>query len=104
MGPFTLYEYLTFIVPGGSVLFVAIYGWYGWPWHDPGATALIGIIAAGFVVGNLLSAIGTWLEPLLTGGHPGGRPNGLWGQFGAGDKYSGRQSEFGKLFQERYGS
>ena len=102
MGPYTVYDYLTFILPGSMVLFTAVYGWFGWPWHEPGATALVGLLAAAFIVGNALAAIGTWIEPLLLGSAPGGVPNGLWGQFAAGDRYEGQRARIQNVFEARY--
>ena len=104
MGPYSAYEYLTFVMPGATVLFVAIYGWFGWPWKEPGGTLLVGILAACFLVGNALSAIATWLEPTLLGRRPGSAPDGLWGQFGRRDRHHGDQNTYQDLFRERYGS
>lgn len=103
MGPYSIYEYLTFILPGASMLFVSFFGWLGWHWKEPGGTALVGIIAASFIAGNALSAFATWLEPLLLGGRPGSIPNGLWGQFAPGDRYAGRRDELLLVLRERYG-
>jgi hypothetical protein len=103
MGPYSIYDYLTFILPGGIVLFAAAYGWFGWPWHEPGASALVGLLAAAFIVGNALAAIGTWIEPLLLGASPGSTPDGLWGQFADGDRFEGRRAEITSVFESRYG-
>ena len=103
MNPYSVYDYLTFIMPGTSVLFVAFYGWFGWPWAQPGASVLVGIIAAGFIAGNAVSALATWLEPMLLGGRPGSHTDGLWGQFAAGDRYADRKDEIEAVFKTRYG-
>lgn len=105
MGPFSLYEYLSYILPGSTVLFVGVYGWYGWPYKEPGATALLGLIAAFFVVGTAIHTVGTYfVEPVALGDKPGGGPDSLWGQFGPTDRHSGEQEHFKSLFQERYGA
>lgn len=104
MIPYTVYDYLTFILPGITVLFVTTYGWFGWPWHDPGGTALLGIVAAAFVVGNALTALANWLEPLFLGDRPGSDADVLWGQFASGDRYEGQRAVFGDLFENRYGT
>ena len=103
MNPYSPYDYLAFVLPGGAVLFTAIYGWFGWPWKEPGATALVGLAAASFVIGNLLAAIGNWMEPLLTGKLPGKRPNGLWGQFAKRDRHPGEEAALLTEFLQRYG-
>jgi hypothetical protein len=102
VNPYSVYDYLTFILPGGMLLFVSGYGWFGWPWHEPGATALVGLIAAAFVIGNALAACATWIEPVFLGRRPGSRPDGLWGQFGERDRYAGRRDEIAGVFKNRY--
>jgi hypothetical protein len=103
MNPYSVYDYLTFILPGSTVIFVAIYGWYGWPWGDPGASLLVGLVAAGFIAGNALAAAANWLEPALLGAMPGSLPNGLWGQFALGDRYVDGKDEIEIVFVTRYG-
>jgi hypothetical protein len=105
MGPFSLYEYLSYILPGSTVLFVAAYGWYGWPYKEPGATALLGLIAASFIIGTAVHTVGTYLvEPVILGSRPGARPDSLWGQFGQDDRHYGEQEAFEALFRDRYGA
>lgn len=103
MGPYTFYDYLTFILPGGTLLFTAVYAWFGWPWSEPGATALVGLLAATFVIGNAISGVATWVEPVFIGQWPGSKPDGLWGQFASGDRYGGRQNEIAATLKKRYG-
>src|SRR5438309_9158796 len=104
MNQYSPYDYLAFVLPGGLVLFTAVYGWYGWPWKEPGATALVGLLAASFVVGNALSGLANFIEPMLLGSRPGKRPDGLWGQFAKGDRHEGEQQEFLGELQSRYGA
>ena len=102
MIPYSIYDYLSFIIPGGMILFTAVYGWFGWPWHEPGGTALVGIVAAAFVIGNAVAALASWVEPIFLGSIPGTRPDGLWGQFAKGDRYEDRRSEVEAVFRRRY--
>jgi len=104
MGPYSIYDYLTFIFPGATVLLVTEYGWFGWRWHDPGGTALVGILAAAFVVGNVIAGISTWIEPVFFHGRPGSNPDGLWGQFGRNDRHASQRDAIEALFHARYGS
>ena len=103
MGPYSAYEYLTFILPGATVLFVSVYGWFGWPWKEPGASVLVGLVAACFLVGNAVSALATWLQPALLGDRPGSVANSLWGQFGEGEPSAGQQQRIEEMLRARYG-
>ena len=104
MNPYSAYDYLAFVLPGGTVLMTAIYGWYGWPWKEPGASALVGLLAASFVIGNALAGLGNFLEPAILFDRPGKRPDGLWGQFALGDRYDGQKDDFLATLRTRYGS
>lgn len=103
VNPYSVYDYLAFILPGSTLIFVSIYGWYGWPWGEPGASLLLGIVAAGFIVGNALAALGSWIEPMMLGARPGSYPDGLWGQFAVGDRYAGRKEEIAGRFTTSFG-
>ncbi|MHB1973169.1 MAG: hypothetical protein ACYCR4_02630 [Acidimicrobiales bacterium] len=103
MIPYSIYDYLTFIFPGLTVLFASSYGWFGWPWHEPGGATLVGIIAAGFIVGNVVTAAGSWLEPSFLGHLPGTTPDVLWGQFAKGDRHEGEKVAFEAVVKRRYG-
>lgn len=101
----SLYDYLAFVIPGATILFVAVYGYYGWPWGSPGTTATLGLIAGSFVVGYVNAALGNWIEPLLLGNRPGGRADPLWGTLGASSHYNETQkSDYSKRLQDRYGT
>jgi hypothetical protein len=79
---YSAYEYLSFILPGGVVLFASFYGYHGWPWSEPGGTALVGILAACFLVGHANAALAQYFQPLLWGSRPSNRANSEWGMFG----------------------
>ena len=83
----SLYDYLAFVVPGATILFVAVYGYDGWPRGEPGGAGTLGLVAASFVVGYINAAIGNWLEPVLLGGRPGAWPSSLWGTLRGPSRY-----------------
>lgn len=82
MNPYSAYEYLSFILPGGVLLFASFYGYHGWHWKEPGATALVGILAACFVVGHANAAVAQYCQPLLWRQRPSNRSSSEWGMFG----------------------
>jgi hypothetical protein len=87
VNPFSAYEWLSFLIPGGVFLFAAFYGWKGWPYPEPGAAVLTGILAASFAVGHAVAAVASWLEPVIWLHLPGTRQNPEWGMFGSGGTY-----------------
>ena len=100
----TLYDYVSYVVPGGLLLFVIVYGYDGWPRAEPGSSGLIGIIAAAFVVGHVVAVVGTWVEAAFLGGRPGRRPDPLWGTLGDRSRYSDEErAELRQRLLERYG-
>src|SRR3981081_3537331 len=78
---FRPYEYLSFVLPGAVVLFAAVYGYFGWPWGEPGATALVGILGACFIVGHLVAAVAQFCQPILWGHRPSNAADSKWGLF-----------------------
>jgi hypothetical protein len=82
MNPYSAYEYLSFVIPGGVLLFASFYGYNGWHWKEPGGTALVGIVAACFVVGHANAAVAQYCQPLLWGHWPSNRASSDWGMFG----------------------
>src|SRR6266545_8309707 len=93
MWPPSIYDSLSFVLPGGTVLFTSVYGWNGWPYPEPGATAAIGILAAAFVVGHLNAALAAFLEPLAWRHRPGQRMSSTWGLFGPGGVYTAAEQD-----------
>lgn len=79
MTPYSVYDYLASILPGATILAAAIYAWLGLPRTEPGGSVVIGVLAASFVVGQLNSAIGAFLFPLLLRQWPWERPNSVYG-------------------------
>lgn len=99
----TLYDYLAFVLPGGTILFVAIYGHGGWPHGEPGPGATIGLLAACFVVGYMNAAVGNWVESAFLGSWPGRRVDPLWGTLGSASHYASEEREaFKRLLRHRY--
>src|SRR5262245_16696411 len=88
MDRLSLYDYLSFVLPGALILFVATYGDGGWPRGEPGAAAFAGLVAAAFLVGYLNAALGNAAEALVLGERPGGRADPLWGTLGAHSTYT----------------
>jgi hypothetical protein len=103
--PFTLYDYLSFLLPGGTVLFAAFYGYFGWPYPEPGTTGLLGIGAACFVVGHVVAAAASFFEPLIWLKRPGSRQDPTWGMFGEGGTYDeSERTEIEDQFRTRFGA
>ncbi len=90
---FSAYEYLAFIFPGASLIFVVFFGWYGWPYGDPGAGAIIGLVSASFVVGHALAAFANWLEPVWWGQRPGRVVASTQGLFGRRGLYNTQEEK-----------
>ena len=100
----SLYDHLAFVVPGATILFVAIYGYAGWPWDEPGAAGALGLVVASFVVGYVNAAIGNWVEPSFLGGRPGGRSDPLWGTLSGASHYDQAEKDAAeRLLRNRYG-
>jgi hypothetical protein len=100
----SLYDYLSFVLPGATILFVAIYGYDGWPRAEPGAAATLGLVAGAFVIGYLNAAIGNWIEAVFLGSRPGARPDPLWGTLTGKSRYSAdEQKVFEETLHDRYG-
>jgi hypothetical protein len=87
MDRFSPYEYLAYLLPGGVVVFAAWIAVAGWPASEPGATGLVVLLSAAFVVGHGIASVASWLEPLAWGHLPGQRANPLWGLFGHRGRY-----------------
>jgi hypothetical protein len=104
MSGYRPYDFLSFVLPGGTLLFFAFYGWFGWPWPEPGGVALVGILAAAFIAGHAIAGISSWLEPLAWGRRPGAAPDPEWGMFSGSSVYSKNDKQVieGEL-QSRYG-
>jgi hypothetical protein len=89
--PYSPYRWLAFVIPGGVILFAFFYGWNGWPFPEPGATALVGILAAAFAVGAANAGAANWVEPVLWLHRPGSGQDPSWGLFGTGCPYEERE-------------
>jgi hypothetical protein len=75
----TLYDYLTFVLPGGVVIASITIAYSGWPWPRPDATSLVLLTGAAFVVGYAIAGVANFLEPAFLGSVPGRRADPLWG-------------------------
>lgn len=101
-GPFSAYDYIGIVLPGGAVISTAFYGWFGWPYPEPGATALVAILAAAFAAGTAIGGFGAWLSPIALGKHPGAKSDPLWGLFDGSDAEFDRE-QVHQRFEERLG-
>lgn len=96
------YRYLTFLLPGGLLLFVCVYGWQGWTHGEPGATSALGLATAMFMVGHALAGFANWLQPVWWGRLPGTRVPSNQGLFSKGSRYEGRQADIERQFGNIY--
>lgn len=102
MNPYSAYEYIGIIVPGGSILAVAFYGWFGWPYAEPGGTALVGILALAFVVGTANNAAAAKIQSVWLGQLPWQVADPFHGLFGKGRHWPDRAT-VEQAFKERLG-
>lgn len=75
----SVYDFLAFVLPGLVVIVVGFYGFYGWPYQEPGASYLVGIVAAGFLAGHALAAVASLAMPLAFGRAPWHPVPSSWG-------------------------
>ncbi len=90
---FSAYEYLTFIFPGATLIFIVFFGWNGWPYGEPGAGALIGLASASFLIGHALAALANWFESVWWGHRPGTSVSSTQGLFGKGGLYNAQEEK-----------
>lgn len=95
-----IYEYISFILPGGLVLAAILYGFeIVPPTANVSATFLILLTATAFVFGHLNVAIANFVEPLAWGRWPGTRPSSTAGLFGKRGLYD---PEYQRRVEERF--
>jgi hypothetical protein len=100
----TLYDYLSFVVPGSVVIAAFTLGYAGWPWARPDAASLVLLTAAAFVVGYAIAAIANLVEPMFLGSWPATTPNPLWGTLvGPTGMQPNEQSLYRTTMHKRYG-
>ncbi|WP_147312153.1 hypothetical protein [Thermomonospora umbrina] len=106
MDKFNIYEYISFILPGGLIIAVVLYGFEIVPTNaSPSATVLIMLTAAAFVVGHLNVAVANFLQPLAWGARPGSWPSSTAGVFGNRGRYDDARKQkvedhFAQLFPD----
>lgn len=105
---YSVYEYLTFVIPGGVILAATIYGWKGWPFGEPGVIAAAGLVVAAFISGHALASVANWLEPMWWRRRPGSTVSSSAGLFGEGGLYDADEEKtlrnlFRKAFPELSG-
>jgi hypothetical protein len=102
MNLYSAYDYLAFVVPGGVVIFAIIASTQGLPTSDIGVGILVVGLGGSFLVGHVLAAIASFLEPLAWGHRPGSRVEPLWGQDGP-NGYGPELDNLASDLTERYG-
>lgn len=103
MNLYSAYDYLAFVIPGGIVLLQFTVG-VGHAIGDPGAGAILLLLAAAFLVGHAVAAIASRLQPLAWGHRPGRPPDPLWG-LGGGRPYSAEEiTGLKQELEARYGT
>ena len=104
MEQLTLYDYLTFVLPGGVVIAAVTIGYRGWPWARPDAASLVLLTAAAFVVGYAVSAVANVFEPLFLGSLPGSHPDQLWGTLAGSSRLTeAEKALYRETLHTRYG-
>jgi hypothetical protein len=104
MDKLDIYQYISFILPGGLVLATVLYGFEVVPTNvSPSATVLILLTAAAFVVGHLNVAVANFLQPLVWGKRPGSWPPSTAGLFGKRGRYDeAQQQRIEKKFEQLF--
>lgn len=104
MDQLTLYDYLTFVLPGGVVLAVSTYASRGWPWPRPSAAILVLLTGAAFVVGYAISGISNLVEPCFLGQRSLRNPDPLWGTLNGPSRMEDvEKQQLRGLLSARYG-
>jgi hypothetical protein len=105
MNAYSAYDYLAYVIPGGTVLIAAQLAFAGWPSSEPGNAGLVALLAAAFLLGHGTAALAALFEPLVWGHRPGAPVSPLWGLEGPRGVYDRREIEsiHGEL-ASRYGS
>lgn len=96
------YRYLAFLLPGALLLFVAFYGWNGWPYGEPGAGVVLGLSAASYVSGHVLVSIANFFQPVWWLQPPGRRVKSSQGLFDESGRYAKSKDQVLKAFENAY--
>ena len=101
----SVYDYLSYIVPGAVVVTAWWYGFIGARYQEPGVFASIALVIAAYVVGLAVAAIWYWAEPAIWWHRPFARLDKTWGLIGARGAYPDDQREaIESTFAKRYRS
>ncbi|MGI5322044.1 hypothetical protein [Actinomadura nitritigenes] len=102
MDKVSIYEYISFIMPGGAILAMILFGFEVAPTKvNPSATLLIILTAVAFLIGHLNVAIANFLQPLAWGKRPGSWPSSTAGLFGRFGRYNEADKEYIEKVFER---
>lgn len=93
MNPYSVYDYLAYVIPGGTVLVATQLAFAGWPSSEPGNVGLVALLAAAFLVGHGTAALAAFFEPLVWRHRPGAPVSPLWGLEGPGGVYDSDEIE-----------
>jgi hypothetical protein len=81
MNLYSAYDYLAYVIPGGLVLGASFFAFLGLPSAEPGASWLLVLLAAAFLIGHVIATLAAWLQPIVWGERPGTAPDPTWGMF-----------------------
>lgn len=99
----SIYDYLSYVLPGGVVLFAAGYGYFGPLASEPGVFYSLVLVVAAFVLGHACAALFNWIEPSLWGSRPFGKVVRTSGLFGKGGVYADAEAKLiASEFASRY--
>jgi uncharacterized membrane-anchored protein len=87
----SVYDYLSYIVPGAVVLTAGWYAFLGAKYQEPGVFASIALVVLAYVAGLAVAAIWYWAEPILWRHPPLSRLDRTWGLIGRHGVYPEEQ-------------
>lgn len=100
----SVYDYLSYILPGGVVLIAGWYSFFNAKYQEPGAFAAIILIVAAYILGQAAAVIWYWLEPIAWGHLPFRQVDRTWGLIGRNCAYpEDQRGAIEATFKTRYG-
>ena len=101
----SVYDYLSYIVPGAVVLTAGWYAFLGAKFQEPGVFASIALVVVAYVVGLAVASVWFWVEPLLWRHPPLTRLDRTWGLIGRHGVYpEDQRTAIQATFAGRYGA
>jgi hypothetical protein len=84
---YSAYDFLSFVLPGGLLLFIYLAATGGLPTSEPGAGTLAVYAGAAFLIGQLNGVASSYVQPVFWGHGPWTVPDSSWGVFGRFARY-----------------